>query len=201
MYSLNAFERFFPRLSIPLNFWFRRCGHFAPPPHTRAKVAEAATRVRVKRRVFSFLRFFPNNIDTTPWVFYSTHDSSCLSRSYFNSTHDTSNFRKHWFESTRDSNGFSRKWFRFNSRLKRLPKISIQLMTEAKSMCFWVDSWFNFESCPCQLKNNVFCRLTCPRMVKMWHKVVKTGMAGSRISQIFRSFLLRSYIAIGRRMS
>ena len=43
-YSLRAIERFFLRLSIPLSFWVRRCGHFAP--HTRAKVAATATRPR-----------------------------------------------------------------------------------------------------------------------------------------------------------
>ena len=35
----------FPRLSIPLSFCVRRCGHFDTP--TKAKVAETASRARV----------------------------------------------------------------------------------------------------------------------------------------------------------
>ena len=38
---------FFPRPSISLSFWVKSCGHFDPPPLTRAKVAGTATRARV----------------------------------------------------------------------------------------------------------------------------------------------------------
>ena len=34
--------------------------------------------------------------------------------------------------------------------------IPIQLTTQAKNMWFWVDSLFNSDSCPCQLKSSVF---------------------------------------------
>ena len=67
------------------------------------------------------------------------------------SAHDSSGFHKSWFRLNYDSSGFQKCWFWFDSWLKRLPKMLtlIQLMTQAKSLRLWVDSWFDSESYPC----------------------------------------------------
>ena len=96
--------------------------------------------------------------------FQSSHDSTSISETWIDSTNESSAFPGTDSESTYDSSGFPRHCFRSTHGSSDFPGNQIilahhskcfptfnlnRLMTQAKNIWFWVDSWFDFESYPC----------------------------------------------------